>query len=79
MMTLRRKWMVLMSGMAAVALLLVPASTPSLGSIECAAPPYFDAAADAAPASEHDIGMSTLRHQAGQALAQLQIKKAGTQ
>lgn len=74
MMTLRRKWMVLMSGMACLALLLVPASTPGLGSIECEAPQYYDTLTLAEPHAEHESGMSALRQQAGLALAQLQTK-----
>lgn len=74
MMTLRRKWIVLMSGMACAALLLVPASTPGLGSIECEAPQYYDTLAVAEPHADHESGMSALRQQAGLALAQLQTK-----
>lgn len=74
---LQRGWIVLLSSMACVALLLVPASTPSLDSIECAAPPYFDAFASAEPHPDHESGMSALRQQAGLALAQLRTKNAG--
>lgn len=74
---LRRRWIVLLSSMAFVAVLLVPASTPSLGSIECAAPPYFDAFAGAEPHADHEAGMSALRQQAGLALAELRTKNAG--
>jgi len=78
-MTPRRTLIVLSTAMACAYTLLAPTAAPSLGSIECAAPPYFDAQADAMPSSEPDAGMITLRHQAGQALAQLQIKTAGNQ
>ena len=79
MMTMRRKWMVLMSGMAAAALLLVPASTPGLGSIECAAPQYYDTLTLTEPHAEHESGMNALRQQAGMALTQLQTKMLTTQ
>ena len=78
-MTPRRTLIVLSTTLACAYTLLAPTAAPSLGSIECAAPPYFDATTEAMPGLEHDVGMSALRHQAGQALAQLQIKKAGTQ
>ena len=78
-MTPRRYLIVLSTTLACAYTLLAPTAAPSLGTIECAAPPYFDAPADAMLSSEPDIGMITLRHQAGQALAQLQIKTIGNQ
>lgn len=82
-MTPRRILIVLSTTFACAYTLLAPTAAPSLGTIECAAPPYFDAAADAMPSGEPDIGkdinMITLRHQAGQALAQLRTRTAGNQ
>lgn len=78
-MTPRRTLIVLSTTLACAYTLLAPTAAPSLGTIECAAPPYFDAAADAMPPGEPDSGMSLLRQQAGQALAQLQTRTAGNQ
>jgi hypothetical protein len=85
-MTLRRKWVVLLSSVAAAYALLAPVSVPglfagSLGSIECAAPPYFDALSSAELSGDiasHENGMSALRQRAGLALAELQTRNAGT-
>jgi hypothetical protein len=82
-MTPRRTLIVLSTTLACAYTLLAPTAAPSLGTIECAAPPYFDAVADAMspgePDNGKDIGMSLLRQQAGQALAQLQTRTAGNQ
>lgn len=78
-MMLRRQLILMSATLACTYTLLAPTVAPSLGSIECAAPPYFDALTDAAPASDQDIGMNTLRQQAGLALAQLQTRTAGNQ
>jgi hypothetical protein len=80
--TPRRLLLALTTVFACAYTVLAPTAAPSLGSIECAAPPY-DAAVTMAMADEQDIGknlnMSTLRLQAGQALAQLQTKTAANQ
>lgn len=83
-MTLRRLLILMSTGLACAYTLLAPTTAPSLGTIECAAPPYFDAVTGAAQASDQDIGdqdigMNTLRQQAGLALAQLQTRTAGNQ
>ena len=78
-MTLRRLLILMSTGLACAYTLLAPTTAPSLGTIECAAPPYFDATAGAEPASDQDIGMNTLRQQAGLALAQLQTRTAANQ
>lgn len=75
-MTLRRKLIVLLSSLACAYTVLSPTSAPTLGSIECAAPPYFDTLSAAEPSPEHENGMMALREQAGLALAQLQIRMA---
>lgn len=78
-MTLRRQLILMSTGLACAYTLLAPTTVPSLGTIECAAPAYFDAMTGAAPAADQDIGMNTLRQQAGLALAQLQTRTAGNQ
>jgi hypothetical protein len=75
-MTLRRRLILLLTSLACAFALLAPTTAPSLGTIECAAPPYFDAMNDGAQAADQDIGMNTLRQQAGLALAQLQTSTA---
>lgn len=77
-MTLRRRWIVLLSSLACAYTLLAPTSAPSLGSIECDAPQYFDTLAGAEPPADHESGMNALRQQAGLALAQLQTKTASS-
>lgn len=74
-MTLRGKLIVLSTSLACAYTVLVPTSAPSLGTIECAAPQYFDTLTGVAPALEQDAGMISLREQAGLALAQLQISQ----
>ena len=78
-MTLRRLLILMSTGLACAYTLLAPTTAPSLGTIECAAPPYFDAMNDGAQAADQDIGMNTLRQQAGLALAQLQTRTAANQ
>ena len=70
-MTLRGKLIVLSTSLACAYTVLVPTSAPSLGTIECAAPQYFDALTGVTPSIEQDAGMISLREQAGLALAQL--------
>ena len=70
-MTLRGKLIVLSTSLACAYTVLVPTSAPSLGTIECAAPQYFDALTGVTPSTEQDAGMIGLREQAGLALAQL--------
>lgn len=76
-MTLRRRFILMLSSVIGAYVLLAPASTPSLGSIECAAPPYFDALTSVELSSDHD-SMSALRQRAGTALAELQTRTAAT-
>lgn len=80
--TPRRMLIALTTVFACAYTVLAPTAAPSLGSIECAAPPY-DAAVTVAMADDQDIGrnlnMSTLRQEAGAALAQLQTKTASNQ
>lgn len=78
-MTLRRLLILMSTSLACAYTLLAPTTAPSLGTIECAAPPYFDAMNDASQAADQDIGMTALRHQAGLALAQLQTRTAANQ
>jgi hypothetical protein len=78
-MTLRRQLILMSTGLACAYTLLAPTTAPSLGTIECAAPPYFDATNDVGSVKDDETGMILLRQQAGLALAQLQIKKAVTQ
>lgn len=75
-MMLRRQLILMSTGLACAYTLLAPTTAPSLGSIECAAPPYFDAMNDVMSAKDDETGMSLLRQQAGLALAQLQIRTA---
>jgi hypothetical protein len=76
-MTLRRRLILLVTSLACAYTLLVPSAAPSLGSIECAAPPYFDALTGSLQSNDDETGMSALRQQAGLALAQLQTRLAG--
>jgi hypothetical protein len=78
-MMLRRQLILMSTGLACAYTLLAPTTAPSLGTIECAAPPYFDAMNEGASATDDETGMILLRQQAGLALAQLQIKKTATQ
>ena len=78
-MTLRRLLILMSTGLACAYTLLAPTTAPSLGTIECAAPPYFDAMNDAGSAKDDESGMILLRQQAGLALAQLQTRTAGNQ
>jgi hypothetical protein len=71
-MTLRGKLIVLSTSLACAYTVLVPTSAPSLGTIECAAPQYFDTLTGVTPSIEQDAHMIGLREQAGLALAQLQ-------
>lgn len=73
-MTLRRRFILLLTSLACAYAVLAPASTPDLGNIESAAPPYFGSLAGAEWSGDHEAGMSALREQAGMALAQLQTK-----
>ena len=75
-MTLRGKLIVLSTSLACAYTVLVPTSAPSLGTIECAAPQYFDALTGVTPSIEQDAGMISLREQAGLALAQLRTGHA---
>lgn len=75
-MTLRRKFILLSTSLLCAATLLAPTSAPSLGTIECAAPQYFDAMNGAGLSADADAGMVALRQQAGLALAQLQTRTA---
>ncbi len=75
-MTLRGKLIVLSTSLACAYTVLVPTSAPSLGTIECAAPQYFDAPTGVTPSVEQDAGMISLREQAGLALAQLRTGQA---
>jgi hypothetical protein len=81
-MTLRRRFILMLSSLACAYILLAPGGSPSLGSIECAAPPYFDALSSVELSSDHETGnhetgMSALRQRAGLALAELQTRTAG--
>lgn len=78
-MTLRGKLIVLSTSLACAYTVLVPTSAPSLGTIECAAPQYFDALTGVSPALEQDAAMNSLREQAGMALAQLQTSQLRTE
>lgn len=73
-MALRRKLIVLLSGLAGGYAMLSPTSVPGLGSIECDAPPYFEALTRGELRHDEDAGMNALRQQAGLALAQLQTR-----
>ncbi len=75
-MTLRGKLIVLSTSLACAYTVLVPTSAPSLCTIECAAPQYFDALTGVTPSVEQDAGMISLREQAGLALAQLRTGQA---
>ncbi|HEY0303107.1 MAG TPA: hypothetical protein VGC36_17300 [Rhizomicrobium sp.] len=77
-MTFRRKLILLSTSLACAYTVLVPTSAPSLGTIECAAPQYFDALDAAALSPDQDAGMNALREQAGLALAQLRGQKPRT-
>ena len=74
-MTLRRRLILMVSSLACAYAVLAPNTLPSIGSIECAAPSYFDTLTGIEPPAEHEAGMSALREQAGLALAQLQQTK----
>ena len=78
-MTLRGKLIVLSTSLACAYTVLVPTSAPSLGTIECAAPQYFDALTGVSPALEQDAAMNSLREQAGLALAQLRTSQLRTE
>lgn len=78
-MMLRRQLILISTGLACAYTLLAPTTAPSLGTIECAAPPYFDAVNDVGSAKDDETGMILLRQQAGLALAQLQTKTASNQ
>jgi len=73
-MTLRRKLLLLSTSLLCAYTLLASTSAPSLGTIECAAPQYFDALTNAGLSLDQDAGMIALRQQAGMALAQLQTR-----
>ena len=75
-MTLRRKLIMLLAVSACAYAFLVPTAIPGLGSIECAAPQYFDSLTSTETLLDNEAGMSALRAQAGLALAQLQTKSA---
>jgi hypothetical protein len=75
-MTLRRKLIVLLAASACAYVFITPTAAPDLGSIESAAPQYFDTTAMAPPGLDNEAGMTALREQAGLALAQLQTKTA---
>ncbi len=76
-MTLRRRLILIVIGAGFACALLLPMAAPGLDSIECAAPPYFDALTRVSLPPEPDTGMSALRHKAGLALAELQTRTAG--
>lgn len=78
-MTLRGKLIVLSTSLACAYTVLVPTSAPSLGTIDCAAPQYFDALTGVSPALEQDAAMNSLREQAGMALAQLRTSQLRTE
>lgn len=75
-MTLRRKLIVLLAASACAYAFMAPTAIPGLGSIECAAPPYFDSLTSTETLLDNEAGMIALREQAGLALAQLQTKTA---
>ena len=75
-MTMRRKLIVLLAASACAYAFLVPAAAPSIGSIESAAPQYFDTTTSVETSFDNEAGMTALRAQAGLALAQLQTKTA---
>ena len=75
-MTLRRKLIVLLAASACAYAFLVPTAIPGLGSIECAAPQYFESTTSVDNLLDNEVGMIALREQAGLALAQLQTKSA---
>lgn len=75
-MTLRRKLILFLAASACAYVLMTPAAIPGLGSIECAAPQYFDSTTSMDTLLDNEADMSALRAQAGLALAQLQTRSA---
>jgi hypothetical protein len=73
-MTLRRKLMLCLAACACIYAFMAPVEISGLGSIECAAPQYFEGTTSVDSLFDNDAGMTALREQAGLALAQLQTK-----
>ncbi|MCF8475848.1 MAG: hypothetical protein K9G60_02380 [Pseudolabrys sp.] len=71
-MSLRRNIVLLLVTAVSAFAFLLPAPTPSLGSIECAAPQYSGALASDGLAPEVDAELAALHRQARLALTQLQ-------
>jgi hypothetical protein len=78
-MSVRRKFVLLLSAAvwAFAFAFAVPARAPGLGSIESAAPPYFDALTSTTPLAENDGTLDALHQQASLALTQLQVRTDG--
>ncbi len=78
-MSLRRKLLLLIGTAGCVlAFMSFSVSSPGLGTIESAAPPYFTTVASADIATDNEAAMVALRIQANLALAQLQTKAGVT-
>lgn len=72
--TLPRGMLLSLSGLAFAYVLMAPGAAPDLSHFDCAAPQYFDTLTGFETDAAHETGMTALRQQAGQALAQLQSR-----